>query len=646
MREVISLTLVAGMWAGAAVAAVPGPDRPLTDPKSVSSAVNPAAKPVEIADLFKTLSGAGAALSPDGKTLVVSANYTGRFNLWKLSTEGGEPVQLAKGENRQYEPTFTPDGRFVAYTSDVGGNEKYDIYLVPLAGGDPVNLTNTPDVTEQNPVFSPDGGLMAVSRKPVTESQTNIWLIDPKSKAARALTNETDPTQQWTPVKFTADGRFLIANRGDVNRVGAAGWRIEVATGKAEKITPGDDKHLTVISDLSKDGRFAAISSNQTSAQEQAGLLELSTGKITWLAPTPWQQGAEAFSPDGKSLLYVINADGRTSLSLYDLASGQSRPLSFPPGLDTAQGSSPFTPDGKGLLISHQGANSPLDYWIAPTGAGEAKRLTHFAADSLDARALPSSSIVHYKSFDGTVISAVLVMPYNLKRDGKAPAIVVPHGGPTGQTLDSFSRAAAALASRGYVVILPNVRGSTGYGKPFQDANIKDLGGGDLLDEVTAVTWLRKTGYVDPKKVGITGGSYGGFMTLMAIGKTPDIWAAAVEQYGIINWYAMLEHEDPLLQQYERGLLGDPVKDKAIYDATSPMTYIKNARAPLLVLQGENDIRVPKGQAEEVVATLKAAGKVVEAHYYPQEGHGFSKRENQIDALQRVVAWFDRYLKP
>ena len=320
--------------------------------------------------------------------------------------------------------------------------------------------------------------------------------------------------------------------------------------------------------------------------------------------------------------------------------------MRFPPGIDSAQGRRPFTPNGKGVLISHQAANMPLDSWIAPTGAGDAKRLTRFAAESLDAKSLPTSSIVHYPSFDGTVISAVLVMPYNLKRDGKTPAIVLAHGGPTGQTVDNFSRTIAALASRGYIVIAPNVRGSTGYGKAFQDANIKDLGGGDLKDEVAAVEWLKQTGYVDPRKVGITGGSYGGFMTLMAIGKTPDVWAAAVEQYGIINWYAMLEHEDPLLQQYERGLLGDPVKDKAIYDATSPMTYIKNAKAPLLVLQGDNDIRVPKGQAEEVVATLKAAGKVVEAHYYAQEGHGFVKRENQIDALQRVVDWFDKYLKP
>ena len=134
-------------------------------------------------------------------------------------------------------------------------------------------------------------------------------------------------------------------------------------------------------------------------------------------------------------------------------------------------------------------------------------------------------------------------------------------------------------------------------------------------------------------------------MTLMAIGKTPDVWAAAVEEYGIINWSTLLEHEDPSLQQYERSLLGDPEKDRAIYDADSPHTYIKNARAPLLVLQGDNDIRVPKEEAEQVVKTLRDAGKTVDAHYYANEGHGFAKRENQIDAIQRTIDFFDRYLK-
>jgi dipeptidyl aminopeptidase/acylaminoacyl peptidase len=189
------------------------------------------------------------------------------------------------------------------------------------------------------------------------------------------------------------------------------------------------------------------------------------------------------------------------------------------------------------------------------------------------------------------------------------------------------------------------VRGSTGYGLAFQKANYQDLGGGDLQDEVYATKFLIDTGYVDAKKIGITGGSYGGFMTLMAIGKTPDIWAAAVEQYGIIDWYTMLQHEDPMLQQYEKTLLGDPEKDRPKYEASSPIKYIRDEKAPLLVLQGENDIRVPKEEAEQVVEILKKEGRTVDAHYYAAEGHGFAKRENQIDALKRTVAWFDKYLK-
>jgi len=253
--------------------------------------------------------------------------------------------------------------------------------------------------------------------------------------------------------------------------------------------------------------------------------------------------------------------------------------------------------------------------------------------------------LVYYKSFDGQIISAYLWMPFNLKRDGSNPAIVLPHGGPTGQVRNTFDARAAALASRGYICIAPNVRGSSGYGLAFQKANIKDLGGGDLQDEVYATKFLLASGYVDSKKIGIAGGSYGGYMTLMAIGKVPDIWAAAVDQYGVINWKTMATNADPFLQQYVKALLGDPEKDQEIYENTSPLKYIRNEKVPLLVLQGENDIRVPKEESEQVVSILKQEGRTVEAHYYPQEGHGFAKRENQIDALKRLVDWFDKYMK-
>lgn len=189
------------------------------------------------------------------------------------------------------------------------------------------------------------------------------------------------------------------------------------------------------------------------------------------------------------------------------------------------------------------------------------------------------------------------------------------------------------------------MRGSSGYGVEFQKANYQDLGGGDLQDEVYAARFLVATGYVDAKKIGITGASYGGFMALMAIGKTPDIWAAAVDFFGVTDWLTEHEHEVPSLQKYDESLLGDPVKDREVYEDASPIKYFKNAKAPLLILQGENDITDPKEEAEQAEAILKQAGKIAEAHYYADEGHGLLKRENQIDALERTVQWFDRYLK-
>jgi dipeptidyl aminopeptidase/acylaminoacyl peptidase len=163
---------------------------------------------------------------------------------------------------------------------------------------------------------------------------------------------------------------------------------------------------------------------------------------------------------------------------------------------------------------------------------------------------------------------------------------------------------------------------------------------------VAGLQFLVATGYVDPAHVGVTGGSYGGFMTMMAISKTPSLWAAAVDEFGIVNWESMFNRAAPPLREYIVSLIGDPMHNKAVYTKTSPLTFLHQETAPLLVLQGENDIRVPKEESEQIVAFLRERGRTVDVHYYPQEGHGFSKREDQIDALTRTVDWFDRFLKP
>ncbi len=284
----------------------------------------------------------------------------------------------------------------------------------------------------------------------------------------------------------------------------------------------------------------------------------------------------------------ISNVDGRDVIYSYDLAAAGPRnwlcrPASIP---TTSASSRRFRPTAAAFCfrISPATCRSTTGYWIAPAAKRRRSRDLHWR--SIDPQKLPKTQIVHYRSADGTVISAFVWMPFNLARDGHAPAVALPHGGPTGQTMDDFDRDAVALASRGYVVIAANPRGSTGYGRAFQAANHRDLGGGDLTDYVEGVKFLVDSGYVDARRVGITGVSYGGYMTMMAISKTPEVWAAGVEVCGITDWFSMYERGSPVLRQYQMGLLGDPVKDKAVYEASSPLTFLGQVKAPLLALAG------------------------------------------------------------
>ncbi len=626
--------------------AASGPsDRQPTDPKLVNSTANPNAQPVPIDDLFYSRRVAGPAWSPDGKQIVFTTNFTGRNNLWKVDANGGWPIQLLQSDDRQTAAVWSPDGKWIVYQQDVGGHEIWDLYAVPSNGGQPVNLTATPQISEENARFSPDGSMLALTVKPETAPVNNVAVMDWSTHKLRPVTDEKAVDRIWQVVDWSHDGKYLFADRVKINFADSSVYRIEVATGKAEELTPHQGEVLVRATAVSPDGVHLLITSNEKGGFDNVVLLDLNTKKMTWVTDTQWEAQSGNFSRDGRQFTYVLNQDGRSDVYLQTLGTTQAQKLPFPQGTTFDAGDpTSFSMDGK-LLISHQDSQRVSDFWIYDLKTRATRQLTHSALASLTPQSLPPSEVVHYKSFDGQIISAFMWMPFNLKRDGANPAIVLPHGGPTGQVTDTFNATAAALASRGYICIAPNVRGSTGYGMAFQKANIKDLGGGDLQDEVYATRFLVDTGYVDAKKIGITGGSYGGFMTLMAIGKTPDLWAAAVELFGIIDWYTMLQHSDPRLQQYERGLLGDPEKDRTVYENASPIKFIRNEKAPLLVLQGENDIRVPKEEAEQVVEILKKEGKTVDAHYYPQEGHGFAKRENQIDALKRTVAWFDKYLK-
>jgi dipeptidyl aminopeptidase/acylaminoacyl peptidase len=630
-----------------AVFASDSPDtREITDPKTIASLPTMGAAPIPVDDLFFTRSVGGGAWSPDGKEIVFTTNLTGRNNLWKVSASGGWPIQLSQSDDRQSGAAWSPDGKWIVFQSDLGGGEIYDLFAIPSNGGAVVNLTNTPEISETSAQWSPDGKFLAIQYKPKTSPSTDVAIMDWATRAVRNVTNEKTQDHLWNAGMWSPDGKYIYSTRFNAGFSDADVYRINAATGEKENLTPHEGEHRNIASSISPDGHTLLITSDRPGGYLNVAEIDVATKKLTWVTDLKWEVNAGDFSPDGEQFTYAVNEDGRVDTYLADSATRRGSKINLAPGLNSYSGNpSPFARLGARLLVEHQSSTQPADLWVYDIAKRKPRQLTFSAIASLTAAKIPPSQLVHYRSFDGKIISAFVWVPFNLKRDESNPVIVLPHGGPTGQTTDYFNRTVIALVTRGYICIAPNVRGSTGYGMDFQKANVKDLGGGDLQDEVYGAKFLEATGYVDSKKIGITGGSYGGYMTLMAIGKAPDVWAAAVEEYGIINWLTMFQHEDPFLQQYEKSLLGDPEKDRAIYDADSPLTYIKNAKAPLLVLQGDNDIRVPKEEAEQVVKTLQDAGKTVDAHYYSNEGHGFAKRENQIDAIRRTIEWFDHYLK-
>ena len=618
-------------------------DRVPTDPHTVISASGPATAPLPVESLLITTRITGVAHSNNGRKLAYTSTASGRPNLWIMNADGAGAHQLVTNNDRQVGARFTHDDSAVVYSEDSGGNEYYDIYVVPASGGTPKNLTNTVEVSETVDEFSPDGKLLAIGVKQKTTPSTNLAVMQWPDGTIHQLTHEADPKASWGENAWSPDGRFLYATR----RVGiddADIFRVDVATGASEKLLEHTGKQLITVSDVSRDGRMLLITSDAKGGYGNVALLDLATKNLRWLTDTQWSASGVAFTPDGGSAVVLLNADGRISTRFVDLKTMLQSERGVPAGLNLPVAApTPFLPDGS-MLLSHEDSSHPQElYRLAPDNT--LTQITHNADETLRQIELPKSQLVTYRSSDGRLISAFVWVPFNLKRDGTAAAVVIPHGGPTGQTTDAFNGRAELLASRGFVVIAPNVRGSTGYGMEFQNANIKDLGGADLKDEISGVDFLKATGLIDPKRVGIWGGSYGGYMTLMAIGKAPHIWSAAVDEYGILNWLSMLEHEDPRLQEYEKSLLGDPIKDRAVYEASSPLKYIRNETAPLLVLQGNNDIRVPREEAEQVVSILKAEGRTVDAVYYPEEGHGFVKREHQQDELTRSVAWLEKYLQ-
>jgi dipeptidyl aminopeptidase/acylaminoacyl peptidase len=642
MSTVVAATIATAQTLPAPVA--------VTDPKQIASKPNAQVEPrsLTIEKLYMTRQVGGPTWSPDGKSIAFITNMSGRNNLWLVPAEGGWPVQLTVSDQRQASPAWSPDGKWIAYQSDYDGDEQWDIFLVSPKTGKVVNLTSTREIAERDPTWSPDGRYLAYLVKPKTSAASEIDIYDTLMRDVKHLTTNTPQDKRNSTPIWSKDGKYIVYTQEQAKGTESNIFLAEVVSAKSTLLTPHDGEQLYFAHDISPDGKQVLLTSNAANGYENVGLLEILSKKTSWLTKDKWEFRGGEFSPDGKHVTFNANVDGNEDIYLRDLATGKSTRLPILKGVnEPVGGHSAFTKDGSRLLYYHNGPAEPGDLWVYTMATGKSHQVTHSLVAGVRSEDMVEPYLVHYPSRDGKwTISAFLYVPFNMTRNGQNAAIVYIHGGPTAQTMNSFNRFVQYAANQGYMVLAPNYRGSTGYGKEFQQANLFDMGGGDLQDVLAGVDWIKQTGHLDPKKIAVMGGSYGGYLSMMSVTKAPEVWAAGVPIVPFVNWFTEIENEDPMLQQSDLATMGDLVKNKALYEDRSPVNFIDQIKAPLLLLAGGHDPRCPKSETQQVVEAIKKRGGTVDYKIYDNEGHGFARVENQIDAYRRVADFLLAHVPP
>jgi dipeptidyl aminopeptidase/acylaminoacyl peptidase len=590
----------------------------------------------------------GLDISPDGRFVVFGSTAGGPSQIFVQSLDGGEPRQITHGAEAASYPKWSPAGDLIAFRSDIGGDENYQIYVVSPEGGEPRSITNRPGTMHENHSWSWDGSRIAfVSNR---EGTLDVYFADVATGEVRRVTNY--PSVHHGP-RFSPDGSMIAfaSNRTELR----SNWDtfvVSLADGRERKITQheGEADEMSYYAGQEPrwhpDGRRVLVGSD-VQGNYDIKAIDVHTLEQEWIVQSPWDESNAQWSPDGSRVAFVVNEDGNTSLHVKTLGEEGSTRVSQPEGVAGTigmRGWGPdyrWTPDGKNLVYGYSGPKEAGSIWMVPAAGGEEPRCLYSTLPAdLDPGDLVTPELIHYPSFDGLQISAILFRPRGAQ--GRVPSIVYPHGGPTGQTVNGWNPLVQYLVSRGFAVLAPNFRGSTGYGSKFQWLNRNDWGGGDLQDVVHGANWLEENGI--SSSIGISGGSYGGYMTMIAITKAPQRWQAAANIFGIVNLVTMYQNSRPDMRLFQERNIGSPQENPELYHDRSPINFIENIQCPVLILQGERDPRVPLAEAEQVRDRLEATGKPYEYVVYEHEGHGFARKEHQLDFMRRIADFLEKHL--
>jgi dipeptidyl aminopeptidase/acylaminoacyl peptidase len=582
--------------------------------------------------------------TPDSKTILFSADISGQFNIWRVSRAGGTPKQLTTFEDESVRTiTVSPDGQTIVFTADPSGDEFHQIYALPIRGGWPEAWTDAEQVQHFffQSGWSPDGTRIAYSANAREPTEQDVWVRDVESGETRLLLGGRGYT---FPAAWSHDGRYLTVVEIRSNSDSTI-HLIDVQSGDSREVTPHDedDPAFYIPGPWAHDGSGFYLVTNE--GREFAGLavFRLDANGYEWLETPERELEDLAGTPDGRVLAWLENHDGWSRLRIRDMETGRDLPeAQLPDGAATPLGSGLMvSPDGSYAALVWQSPRRPPELYAVATATGKVKRLTDTMLGGLRERDLASPELVTYPSFDGRQIPAWLYRP---RKRGRIPVVLSIHGGPQVQERPIYNGFYQYLASRGIAVLATNIRGSAGYGKTYQKLIMRDWGGGDVKDWEHAAKWLLEQPWVDPKRIGVFGGSYGGFASLSCVTRLPDYWAAGVDIFGPSNLVTFAKAVPPTWRRFMAKELGDPETEADFLLERSPITYVENVKAPLLVIQGANDPRVVKPESDQMVEKLRSLGREVEYVVFDDEGHGFTRRANQLRAWKLSADWLEKHL--
>ena len=598
-------------------------------------------KQYSIEQFMNTVSVTGASFSPDESRILFSSNKTGIWNAYTIPVAGGEWAPVTKSTtDSTFAVAYFPNDDRILFTRDQGGNELNHLY-VRTADGEERDLTPGEKLKASFNGFTPDGSAFWVQSNKRDPRYFDIYRYDAKTYEP-TLFYQNDG---YFPTAVSDDGKWVsLVKVITTSNTDVYVWNVD--TKAVKHLTPHTGDAQYSPSSFDRESKYLYYTTNDGSEFTRLRRYLLASGTHEDVEKSNWDVLGIGFSRTGKYRVVATNEDGRTAIKVTEAASGKVLDLPSLPSGGVANVT--FAKSESQLAFYLNADRSPNDLFSLKLGAAKPVRLTTALNPEIDQSDLVDTQVVRFKARDGVTIPNILWKPHQATATSKAPAIVWVHGGPGGQTTAGYSAVIQYLVNNGYVVLGINNRGSSGYGKTFFAADDQKHGREPLWDCVDAKKYLASLPYVDGNRVGIVGGSYGGYMVLAALAYQPDVFDAGVDLFGVSNWLRTLESIPAWWEAQRTALyaeIGDPVKDKEMLRRISPVFHGENIRKPLMVLQGANDPRVLKAESDDIVNSVKKNGVPVEYIIFPDEGHGFTKKKNQIEGYSAMLKFLDKHLK-